>query len=197
LIIIDDIRCFQNLPEETRDGYGGYPPIQEVKQQLLEINPNYAFWILGDMAIAYPNEPQIEVSLLVQACTASRLFEPGKDNWQELLEAEKIFIDHCYEIEAQEIDALQCLVIPSTEFITSHLILWEGLLQLGRKNYSLAAHCFETVIKNGSPHWRLFWYLALAQIGLGQQEKAKESLLHVLSIEPSFMDVTTKLIEMQ
>ena len=79
--------------------------------------------------------------------------------------AEKLLLENCRSIEAEEIDHLQCMVIDSTKFIAFHLILWEGLLQLGRGNFEKAAHCFEDVLANGYNQWRIYKYLAEAVEG--------------------------------
>lgn len=162
VILIDDIRCFHNLPDDVL-GYGGYPTLQEIKAQVLAINPSYSFYILGDMAIAVPDEERPPISPLVQACTTSRLFEGVALHDSSIIEVESAFRTHCNDPEAHEIDFLQCLVIPSTEFITYHLILWEGLLQLGRANYQNAANCFKKVLASGYTHERVYQYLAEAE----------------------------------
>jgi hypothetical protein len=165
IILIDDVRCFHNLPEEVI-GYGGYPTIHEIKQLILSINPDYEFWLLGDMAIAFPKQYNQDISPLVYACTVSRLFLPTDGDDLEVVAAEQLFRKYCNAPESRAIDFLQCLVIPSTEFITFHLILWKGLLELGRQNFSVAAECFEKVLNNGYRHSRIYLYLAEAKQGM-------------------------------
>lgn len=162
VILIDDIRCFCNLPDELL-GYGGYPLLSEIKEIVMSINPNYEFWVLGDMAIAFLKEDHVEVSPLVFACTMSRLFTEVESG--TILETESIFIDHCNDPDSSAIDFLQCFIIPSTEFITYHLMLWKGLIELGRQNFSVAASLFEKVLQMGYRHWRIYLYLAKANAG--------------------------------
>ena len=171
IILIDDIRCFHNLPEEIA-GYGGYPLLDEIKALVFSINPNYEFWILGDMAIAFLKEDRQEVSPLVQACTASRLFKDSDDSM--IIEIENALIQHCNDPDSSAIDFLQCLVIPSTEFIAYHLALWKGLVEFGRKNFDWAVRSFEQVLSGGYQHWRVYWYLARAEQAQGHTERANE-----------------------
>lgn len=171
IILIDDIRCFHNLPEEIL-GYGGYPLLGEIKNLVLSINPDYEFWLLGDMAIAFPKEDCHEVSPLVRACTASRLL--GEDGDCTILETENMLLQHCNDPDSLAIDQLQCLVIPSTEFIAYHLVLWKGLIEFGRNNFALAAQSFEQVLRGGYHHWRVYLYLANAEQAQGHAEKANQ-----------------------
>ncbi len=170
VILIDDIRCFHNLPEEVI-GYGGYPQLNVIQELVHAINQDYEFWLLGDMAIAFLKEDLQEVSSLIQACTVSRLFNPLSDDAEEVMKAEGLLLEHCNDLDAQAIDFLQCLVIPSTEFITFHLILWKGLLELGRGNFVSAAHCFEKVLNAGYDHWRVYEYLAKAEQASSPHQK--------------------------
>lgn len=159
VILIDDIRHFHRLPPDFPE-YGSYPPLSEVKELILAINPSYQFLVLGDMAMAYLPQEGIVPSPLAAACTVSRLFEGG--DCEEVLAAEKIIRGAARTTEARAIEALQRYVRmdPTQGLITVHLMLWKALLQMGKGNYKEASVLLQQVKDVGYSHWRIDEYLA-------------------------------------
>jgi tetratricopeptide (TPR) repeat protein len=187
VILIDDIRGFQGKPEEAAF-VGGFPTVKELKEMLLSLNPDYAFWILGDMAIAYPKTESIEVSPLVKACTLSRLFEKNDLDTTLVMAQEQLL--KTGSSEASVIDALHqgyCVQGQETTNAT-HYFLWEGLASSGKGNYSQAIDCFQKAIGFGYDHWRVYWYLASAQYEAKEYAAAKESLEKVAQEAPEFKE---------
>lgn len=185
IILIDDIRCFQNLPNDYPE-FGGYPLVSTIKSLILDINENYAFYVLGDVAIAFPKDDRIKISPLMQSCTTSRLFEDSCKNYDEVLQAEMVIQKYANKPETKAIDMLQRHITPSTEIITYHYMLWNGLVQLGRNNSENAQKCFQKALDAGYRHWRVYWYLSLAKRECGLVEEASQLLDYVISQVPDF-----------
>lgn len=185
IILIDDIRHFHGLPKDFPE-YGDYPFLSEIKRQILAINPSYQFWILGDMAIAYPMQDCVDVSPLVRSCTTSRLFESG-EKVEEVLAAELAIRELANAEEAKMIDALQRYVRrDQTAITTAHLALWKGLLEMGRRRYGEAAQKFQQVLSAGYTHWRVLWYLAEVEYLRRNWDHSALLLKQVLEKVPDF-----------
>lgn len=92
VLLIDDIRGYGSIINGIEYcGCWAYPPIQHVCQAALEINPHFAFALLGDSLLAYDStkyEPQF--SPVVQACTKSRLYDGRNLTDSQLMDAEQI-----------------------------------------------------------------------------------------------------------
>lgn len=189
IILIDDVRCFHNFPDEFPE-FGGYPSINEIKKLILDINPEYHFCIIGDIVCAFSSDEDIEVTPLVENCTISRLFNVKDPDYSEVLLAEQAIQNHAYDSDAEAIQKLQCYVVPSTEFITFHLILWKGLIHLGKKEYSQAIDCFNRTQNAGYHHWRVTWYLAQAYYFSERFSEAKEQIENVKREAPDFIEPT-------
>lgn len=191
IILIDDVRIFHGLPNDFPE-FGGYPTINEVKVMIEEINPKYEFYILGDTAIAFPREACVEPSALLKALTKSRLFQINDANDQDILNvlaAEKIIQNLANTPEAKNIDALQRYVYPGSEAITYHLMLWQGLVELGRHHFKTASDYFQRTLNTGYTHWRIYWYLALSQYYSGNIQQAEENLRMILEKAPNFSEI--------
>lgn len=66
------------------------------------------------------------------------------------------------------------------------LLFWTGLQYLDIEYFSKAMHLFDSAIKEGFPHWRVYYYHAKAAFQLGQSDVAKESLEKVRVFIPKF-----------
>lgn len=74
-ILIDDLKCFQDslYPNKIKElGLTGYPTLKEIKDLLLHINPNYQITFLGDALFAFPKNPEIVLSPLLESTTLHR-----------------------------------------------------------------------------------------------------------------------------
>jgi tetratricopeptide (TPR) repeat protein len=190
VILIDDIRAFHGKKEDAAF-FGGYPTLKEL-QALLPAN--YEFYVLGDVAIAYPKSEVVEVSPLVKAVTTSRFYDIKDPMTDELLSVEEVIRKSANEEEAQVIDRIyRDFVTKESEKYTTHYLIWEGLLSLERKNFAQAAKCFERAIARKYNHWRIHWYLAQAQAGSGNIASAKLALREVMKEKPKFEGAITLL----
>jgi hypothetical protein len=200
VILIDDIRCFHELPEEI-PCFGGFPSARALKKEVLEINPSYDFWILGDVAIAFPKQDQVEVSDLVRACTISRLFEGDDSEVYEVIEAEETILSSFASLESKCIDALyrKCVALDEdeTDQYMVHILTWEGLLQLGRGECREALTNFERVIRAGYGHWRIYWYKAMAAYLAHELKKSIGAIESIMSLAPNFQPAAELLIHIQ
>jgi len=77
VILIDDIRCCSYVPD--------WPRLDELVKAVLDINPNYKCALIGDILMVYIPQPNVGLSPLVRACTASRFAE--------------IFVSGLYQVE--------------------------------------------------------------------------------------------------
>ena len=185
VILIDDIRYFQPLfadvPEDS--GIRGYPTLQEVRDAILEIDENYHFVIIGDVALAYPAEDQVAISPVVQACTLSRLFDDTNDGLKELFDAENtISLEQGQERE--EIQLLREHFTSNEQAVGGHYHLWYGLTLLNEKRYDEACQEFIQAIQCRCNHWRVSWYFAEAISMLGNIEQARKSVKAVVDHVP-------------
>lgn len=177
VILIDNVRLL--------------PKLNELKRSILEISPEYEFWILGDIAIAYPKNGAVTASPLVKACTASRLFEGSAE---EVLKQENILKSNVHLEEARAIDAIfRTYVNPTVAPETAHFLLWEGLLMSARKNHQEASRLFQRAIDAGCNHWRLYWYLAQEKYECHNRAAAQSLLEKVISQSPDFEEAKTYL----
>lgn len=172
IILISDVHSFTNSESKSLLG---------LQKTINKLNPNYAFWISGEYAIAYPKSDPVVPSPLVEAYTESSLFEKTSSA-QKVLEAEKLIM-HAYKSERSGQD-------PSKKeihfFQSSIPPLWEGLAHLESKNYKEAVNSFHTALSLGEDHFRLYWYLALAETERRNYDGAKDALKHVLRAAPDF-----------
>lgn len=167
------------------------PKLNELKRSILEISPDYEFWILGDIAIAYPKNGEVTASPFVKACTASRLFEGSVE---DLLQQEMILKNSAHLEEARVIDAIyRTFVNPVAAPQTAYFLLWEGLLMSARKNHQEASRLFQRAIDAGCNHWRLYWYLAQEKYECHNRAAAQSLLEKVISLSPDFEEAKTYL----
>jgi len=170
VILIDDLRGFHGKPESV-EWEGGYPSASELKKLLLEINPDYAFHVIGDMAIAYPKEDNIAVSPLVEACTMSRLEESSEE---AAAAKESVILSLAAAPEAAALDDIyRAYVEPATEASCVHYIVWKGLLSAGRGEHKTAQECFQKALASGYDHPRIRGYLAAAEAELDKSLKSQ------------------------
>jgi hypothetical protein len=94
IIVIDDVRLFA-VEEE-------WPSLKDVVTYIVEINPSYRGIIIGDILVAYPDNPTISISEVVRACSMSRIYaeEPFK---KALLNEAEITIQNAQGVEREYI----------------------------------------------------------------------------------------------
>lgn len=166
IIIIDDIRMFYKSPTSAKDTFiAGYPTIQNLVDTLLEINPSYKIAIVYDTLIAFCRSENITVSPLVKAITISRLYNGNNYLVDHVLEAE-LCIARAHEKEKETlIDLGERWIEPWScgTAISQHYALWNGLIYMENEEYSKAYAYFSDAKKRGLYHWRLDWYMIMAQ----------------------------------
>jgi len=190
VILIDDIRCFHGLPEGFPE-FGGYPTVSRLKEAILAIDGSYRFCILGDMALAFPENGQTEWTDLVEACTVSRLMDPNQFD-PSLLCADRTIRSAYDSEEAKIIETLQTYISSRVDCTGYYFLFWKGLLELGRKHYNDAAIAFRKAADAGFQNWRVFWYLAEAEEGRGNRAEARRLLGMVLDLAPEFQEARSK-----
>ncbi len=188
VVLINQIQIFQKTEE---DGYS----LDQLKESVLEINPDYQFWILGNIAIAFPKQDNVPVSPLVKACTTSRLFN-DENFYQQVLQAEKVIMESFAQKEHLILDGLheaftvqkQAKIAKVSEDPAIHYILWKGLSLLGQKQYFEASRCFHSAVAKGCHHWRVYWYIAQAEYERRNLLEAERALQRVLKAVPDFSE---------
>lgn len=159
VVIVDDIRGFgTRINNKEFVGCWAYPCVQDVCKNLLEVNNNFNFYLLGDMMLAYDQTKyQVEVSPTVKACTISRLFDGKNYSEDELMEAENVIS----KSSGQERDFLKKLcesmnVWNDPEF---HHELWDGLLCLNENKCEEAKRHLNKVLDRNYNHPRITTYI--------------------------------------
>lgn len=195
VILIDNIQMFHVSSQDAFSLEEPFSTLQDLRSAIADVNPNYEFWILGNIAIAYPKEDQIKVSPLVKACTQSCLFDSQKSNTEEnIIETEQVIMHSFKGTEGKILDGLHnAYEAQRKSYITTlsedpyvHYVLWKGLALLGQKDYFQASKCFHSALAKGCSHWRVYWYIALSEYERRNFAEAERALKHVLKEAPEF-----------
>ncbi|MGD0664292.1 MAG: hypothetical protein ABSA17_01000 [Rhabdochlamydiaceae bacterium] len=161
IILIDDIRCFQDscYPEKIRNSLlEGYPKLKQLIPALLRINPNYQVCFLGDALLAFPRQNNITVSPVVNACTMHRLSaEFPEISEQELVKADQI-IKAIQGKEKEEMILYQKTFAPFEleNGLRSFGTLWLAMIYSAEGKEKEASNLFQQAIKNSNPGWRAY-----------------------------------------
>lgn len=156
IIIIDDIRCFQNQPKESGDSYQ-YPDLSIIVQHIKTINPDYSYIVYGDLLIAY-TDTDVQIPFLVQAMTISR---SGNSNAETLNQAEYI-IAHVNDQDFQHLAWLADSFDTSTGPWRTHYYDFWYALALEKRGYKDAAIHYMTQAAQRGYH-KAKYYLTLWQ----------------------------------
>jgi len=167
IILIDDVRGFgTQIGKQEFLGCWAYPTLQEVKRDLLEINPHYEVVLLGDILMAYDADLyQPEFSDAVLACTKTRFYDGSNLTDAELQNATQVIM-HMPEHEKELIRFLYTSMTDYKDPMFWH-DYWYGLTELGAGNFELARTALEKVkkmVRNDSgsfayDHWLVDAYL--------------------------------------
>ncbi|MGV6817929.1 MAG: FkbM family methyltransferase [Thiotrichales bacterium] len=176
IVLIDDLRLFQpvtqSLPEDS--SLHGYPSLVEIYEAFLQIDSNYNFYVFGDVALAFVEEPGIRVSDVVRACTVSRVFDSEDFPVEDLLQAEQI-VAHAEGGERQVLLELADTFAANEALgLGQHYRLWQGLLAYQEGKSQLAVNAFTRSIELGLNHWRAHYYLAEAAVQSGSYDIAEK-----------------------
>ncbi len=188
VILIDDVRHFQPAGVDTSQTptLQGYPTLRQIQHQIHEINREYQFVLLGDLALAYPPGYAVGVSPLLQACTVSRLFDDGGTSINDVLAGEEI-IGAVQDPERSTIEILAKSILGAgSDPVGGHYRLWYGLALAKQQKYGEACQEFMQAFERGCRHWRVFWYLAQAASHLGQNDISEKAIRLVMEAVPDF-----------
>ena len=174
-ILIDDVRGFGAEINDTEFlGCWAYPSIQEVCRMAKEINPNFAFALLGDILMIYDAQKyRPAFSSVVCACTQSRLYDGYNLIDEQLLAHERIIM----HAQGKEKAFIKDLYRRMTDYKDPmfHHDLWYGLVSIGEGNWQEAAVALKKVPNRVEyldkrratvhtprtyQHWRIDQYLA-------------------------------------
>ncbi|GMU19738.1 MAG: hypothetical protein AMXMBFR12_09300 [Candidatus Babeliales bacterium] len=165
-IIIDDLRMFYKSPAIAKDTFmAEYPTVHDLVEKLLSINSSYKIAIVYDVLIAFAQSENISVSPLVRAVTMSRLYD-GKNYLIDHILAAELCIAHAYNKEKETLIDLGQRWIEQWSYgtaISQHYALWCGLIFMETEEYAKAFAYFNDAKKRGMCHWRLDWYMIMAQ----------------------------------
>lgn len=176
IVLIDDLRLFQpvtqSLPEDS--SLHGYPSLVEIYEAFQQIDSNYNFYVFGDVALAFVEEPGVRVSDVVRACTVSRVFDSEDFPVEDLLQAEQI-VAHAEGGERQVLLELADTFAANEALgLGQHYRLWQGLLAYQEGKSQLAVNAFTRSIELGLNHWRAHYYLAQAAVQAGSYDIAEK-----------------------
>lgn len=166
ILIIDDIRMFYKSLCPTKNTFiDNYPTLNQIVEKILEINPTYQCAIVYDTLIAFCSEENITVSSVIRALTISRLYEEDNFDIKEVIEAELCIAN----AQGTERDVLIHLAQTWVEAwsepagLSRHIPVWYGLILLAHEEWGKAKAYFIEAKKRGLNHWRIDWYISLAQ----------------------------------
>lgn len=189
IILIDDLRLFDKAAGKAISGLsslGGYPSANEIHVAVLDIDPDYQFFVFGDVMLAFPGATGCQVSPLVAALTVSRLYDGANLPLQEVLEAEAL-IGGATGGEREVLRALpQIARGVEADGFGLHYRLWSGIALLAENKALEASREFQLVCLGGFPHWRAQWYLAVALNAAGDTSAASEYVGVVTKEAPDF-----------
>lgn len=166
IIIIDDVRMFYKPVMHLKNTFAdGYPTVNDLVEKILEINDSYQIAIVYDTLLAFPADDHITVSPLVKALTVSRLYHHDNYLIDHVLKAELYIAQATGKEQTALIDLCERWIEPwsTGSSISCHYALWYGLLCMEKEEYGKAHAYFTEAKKRGLYHWRLDWYLAMAQ----------------------------------
>lgn len=145
IILIDDIRGFgTRIRDQEYVASWEYPILQDVVDDLLEINPRYAFALVGDILFAYDQDLYHPLfSETVTACTKIRLYDGYNLSDYELLAIEKTII-HAPAHEKEFIKSLPSFMIGGKGYFFWDDLLC-GLADFGSGNYTQAGIAFSKI----------------------------------------------------
>lgn len=165
-IIIDDIRMFYKPPTTANNTFiAGYPTVNDLVDKLLEINSSYKIAMVYDTLIAFCASDTITVSPIVRATTLSRLYNGNNYLIDHVLTAELYIAQAKGKEKETLIDLGQRWIEQwsSGTAISQHFALWYGLILMEQEEYPKAFAYFEDAKRRGMYHWRLDWYMIMAQ----------------------------------
>lgn len=164
IILMDDVRLLYDSKKNSHLKLL-YPSLETVISHLLEINPTYQIAIIYDTLLAFPSQYNLTVSSVVQAATISRIYNEKSFDDQEILEAE-LAIAHAQKEEQEALLELGKIWIESWTKpfgMSYHLPLWVGLITLNYDQFPTAYAYLKEAKERGLTHWRIDWYLSLAE----------------------------------
>jgi FkbM family methyltransferase len=190
VILIDDLRFFDTvwdiIPEHS--SARGYPSIVSLCGAIREIDSAYQFAVVGDVFMAYPASAVFDVTPVVAACTASRLYDGTNFTLEQVLKAEAVI----GSAQAAELFALQNLfgACSSVEShgLAKHYRLWHALILAFHQDYMKACKEFLMAMNLGFDHWRINWYLAKAAYQAKYFSLAKREVEIVLMTAPDYRE---------
>lgn len=186
IVLIDDLRCFQQESAKTPHSLSGYPTVSQLLHFIQDLFPGSDFLVFGDVGLIVTAACPMESSPLLRACTISRSFENTSGDYKEVLQAERTI----GMASGEEKAALQALHTDfeesETHGLCSHYRLWNALILLHTGDFANACREFHRSLELGCNHWRIRWYLAQALAGAGKSQAALETLRLVLQEAPSF-----------
>lgn len=166
ILLIDDIRLFyDSLGQVSGTNVEGYPSTTQIINKILEIDSSYHFAIVSDVLIAYPATETIIATPITHAATISRLFDGTNLDINDVIKAETC-IAHAQGQEKETIQKLADLFVSQesiTMCIARHYPLWYGLTLLADGQYEKASVEFKKAKQSGLTHWRIDWYITMAE----------------------------------
>jgi len=148
IILMNNMKYFQPIKEDPFEtGISRkYPSSFQAYKIMLEINKNYAFAVLGNIAIAYISDNSVSMSKPLKAITISQLYL----NANEAINAEEFIAFH---LKGNERELLKHMYKDNSSFeedgIGGLYNFWSGLIYYGEKNYSTAQNQFIKAVENG------------------------------------------------
>ena len=161
VILLDQVRFFspQRLDVFEARHSRAYPSVKQSFDLIHEINGNYQFAVLGDIAMAWLPEDRVTVSKAVQACTLSRMYDGSDISAGQTLDADYYL---AFELSDEEKYSIQSLHRDFASFEDSdaaHYRYWNGLTLIGERRYEEAGYEMIQAVDLGIDPWQIWLFL--------------------------------------
>ena len=188
VLLIDDLRLFERHARRADEPVSlqGYPTVNELCAAVQAINSDYQFFVLGDVALAFPNTTDVTVSPLMTAMTISRLYD-GKNRPETDVIAAEYCIAQATGQEREVLCQLPAAFADTENYgLGLHYRLWNAEILLGEKQFTESRRQFLEVVRRGSEQWRIRLFLGVANQITGDTRLAGEILDELTRTIPGF-----------
>lgn len=161
ILLIDDIRLFQDtcFPKKVQSlnlGLETYPYLEEIVKSILEIHPSYQICFMGDSLLAFPKDPDVSISPIMQACALHRLGGLCTDLSEEDWKNADLVIAQATGHEKEELITYYQTYAPfeMEHGYRSYGALWYALIRKADGHEEEAQLLLQQIVENSMPNWR-------------------------------------------
>jgi len=180
VILINNMKFFQHLKTNNNKSNTS---AKNAYEEILKINQNYQFAVLGDIAIAYMPNQCVFQSEAVKKITLSQLYM----GYEDAFEADNYIT---FKLKGMEREVIKTLCndyfsheVKSTGGLYNY---WNGLINYGDREYNTAKYNFFDAISNGYNSINVYWLLAISAFYGNDNDLAIKQLKFIMDNAPDF-----------